>query len=489
MNEFKRVIICIVLILIFICDSIFAVTVSDNDGSAFITKAEFDSLKSNFQNQINQYNSSIDNKIDSAIASYLAGIKTETETDINCLIDSEGVYGNKMKMSWNSNTSFRMVSTALPYPVHKYTYFAVLARINFNTAGDVTNDTSFDSAMWELPLLDKDGNVVSNLDAGTKKEYRVETVKINGTNYRMLRYVKVSNYFDFALFFGFPTNPRDGYNAGEDITGWDTANFLNDNRTKLTQKNLLAGQQLEYHRNWEGHYNSNQYLSNTSVLKTGNVMITQEYKEELEHVYAPFSETQEYVWDPDSEVTFSSTGGSYVSAPLFNPNADVTWVGESTNPSNVFFNNNLKPAYKNNYHFPWQHLLFKSGAKNEDGSDIEAKDAIIYNYYDIDKRNRAQKNGLVMGTTPDKNDVEIVCECSSDVNGTVYFYVGDTPIDNWESTSFAGKKFNLTAGADAIKCSLGKCSSKKAIWVLFKPTSTSANGKFKVNRLYYKMEV
>ena len=48
--------------------------VSDNDGSAFITKAEFDSLKNNFQSQIDQYNTSIDSKIDGAIASYLAGI-------------------------------------------------------------------------------------------------------------------------------------------------------------------------------------------------------------------------------------------------------------------------------------------------------------------------------------------------------------------------------------------------------------------------------
>ena len=52
----------------------FGAVVSDNDGSAFITKAEFDSLKNDFQSQIDQYNTSIDSKIDGAIASYLAGI-------------------------------------------------------------------------------------------------------------------------------------------------------------------------------------------------------------------------------------------------------------------------------------------------------------------------------------------------------------------------------------------------------------------------------
>ena len=55
----------------------FAAVVSDNDGSAFITKAEFDSLKSNFQSQIDSYNIAIDSKIDYAVASYLAGIKLE----------------------------------------------------------------------------------------------------------------------------------------------------------------------------------------------------------------------------------------------------------------------------------------------------------------------------------------------------------------------------------------------------------------------------
>ena len=57
----------------------FAAAVSDNDGSAFITKAEFDSLKNNFQSQIDQYNTSIDSKIDNAIANYLAGIKTDLQ--------------------------------------------------------------------------------------------------------------------------------------------------------------------------------------------------------------------------------------------------------------------------------------------------------------------------------------------------------------------------------------------------------------------------
>ena len=65
----------------------FGAVVSDNDGSAFITKAEFDSLKNDFQAQINQYNTSIDAKIDGAIASYLSGIKLSDATAMTENID------------------------------------------------------------------------------------------------------------------------------------------------------------------------------------------------------------------------------------------------------------------------------------------------------------------------------------------------------------------------------------------------------------------
>ena len=72
----------------------FAAAVSENDGSAFITKAEFDSLKNTFQTQINAYNSNISNKIDSAIAGYVAGIKVE-KTAINLIERFEKTTGKK----------------------------------------------------------------------------------------------------------------------------------------------------------------------------------------------------------------------------------------------------------------------------------------------------------------------------------------------------------------------------------------------------------
>ena len=67
-----------------------ATVVSDNDGAAFITKAEFDSLKNEFQVMIDSYNSQIDAKIDAAIASYLAGLSIKTKLNENFIGKSHG---------------------------------------------------------------------------------------------------------------------------------------------------------------------------------------------------------------------------------------------------------------------------------------------------------------------------------------------------------------------------------------------------------------
>ena len=78
---------CLIFVFLLSINS-FAVVVSDNDGSAFITKAEFDSLKNDFQSQLDSYNTSIDSKIDSAIASYLAGISIEKTRKIDPIISN-----------------------------------------------------------------------------------------------------------------------------------------------------------------------------------------------------------------------------------------------------------------------------------------------------------------------------------------------------------------------------------------------------------------
>ena len=91
MNRSTRIVKRLLALFLVVLMSIntFAAVVGDNDGAAFITKAEFDSLKNDFQSQIDQYNTSIDSKIDGAIASYLAGISVSKKTSVNTLNSGE----------------------------------------------------------------------------------------------------------------------------------------------------------------------------------------------------------------------------------------------------------------------------------------------------------------------------------------------------------------------------------------------------------------
>lgn len=83
-------ILSVMLIILLICGNTFSAIVSNNDGSAFITKSEFEELKREFNEQIDRYNDSISNKIDGAIAAYLSGLKTSQKVSIDALIKVGG---------------------------------------------------------------------------------------------------------------------------------------------------------------------------------------------------------------------------------------------------------------------------------------------------------------------------------------------------------------------------------------------------------------
>lgn len=93
--------IILVICCIFSVVSIAAV-VSDNDGAAFITKAEFDSLKNTFQSEINEKTSSIDSKIDLTISDYVKNVKQGSTTRLTNIYDILG--GDKIKFGKPSIT-------------------------------------------------------------------------------------------------------------------------------------------------------------------------------------------------------------------------------------------------------------------------------------------------------------------------------------------------------------------------------------------------
>ena len=81
---FKRAMALFIIVIINF--NSYAAVVSSNDGSAFITKAEFDALVNDFNSRIEDYEKSIDAKIDGAIAEYLAGLATASSYIMEDLI-------------------------------------------------------------------------------------------------------------------------------------------------------------------------------------------------------------------------------------------------------------------------------------------------------------------------------------------------------------------------------------------------------------------
>ena len=85
MKLYKNIL-CILILLMTI--TVGAAVVNDNDGAAFITRAEFDSLRADFQSEVNRYNEGIDAKIEGAIAAYLGSIKVDSVETCNLMIST-----------------------------------------------------------------------------------------------------------------------------------------------------------------------------------------------------------------------------------------------------------------------------------------------------------------------------------------------------------------------------------------------------------------
>ena len=196
------------LVLLLSIDSLAAV-VSDNDGSAFITKAEFDSLKNDFQSQIDQYNSSIDSKIDIAIATYLSGLTVETKSTKTfydglgekvLIIDSSKINDlkrGKPEISFNSYSAWISNNTG-------ETSAGMITISSINLLRSDANSTSFETF------------AINESDADEQKflfyddDYKFKIVAVN--NYAF--------YYGYTPFFPVGTNfAIRWHGAGNGISG------------------------------------------------------------------------------------------------------------------------------------------------------------------------------------------------------------------------------------------------------------------------------
>lgn len=258
-----------------------AAVVSDNDGSAFITKSEFDSLKNDFQSQLNSYNTGIDSKIDSAISSYLAGIKTEKLEKLT--LDSKTNYSFPLVMMsstdlWNSPKSdyYNLVRNRVRYSRYEYYAFTIEGTSAAN-AVTYTSDSDYTSPV--IPAGNKNGYLLYgflsdqgreikgksaplyyiNVSSNTRKigstNYKVFDINSYGLGYQYLDYVPAysvssqknsghfgynnSNWYCYCGVLGLVNGARDNPVANK--TTWTEKQFVSsgsgwNNQTQYNQK-------------------------------------------------------------------------------------------------------------------------------------------------------------------------------------------------------------------------------------------------------------
>lgn len=199
-NEMKKRILALGLILC-MTESLFAAAVSDNDGASFITRAEFDSMKNDFQVVLDSYNSGIDRKIDGLIASYLSSVK-ESKTD-KLALDEKSQYLFPLVMcgpnnEWNDYDKTEYYDLSIPH-CDNYTVSTSAARSTSDSGTQATvHQRSYLSLPVSVPVVSsahlgygKTCRILHNLNAfqysgqfGTLNTLRKTSFsrKINGTN-------------------------------------------------------------------------------------------------------------------------------------------------------------------------------------------------------------------------------------------------------------------------------------------------------------------
>ena len=192
---------CLIFALLLSINS-FAAIVSDNDGSAFVTKAEFEAMKKDFADQVTNYNESIDGKIDGAIAAYLAGLKIAKRELVQ--LDSSTNYSFPLIMQSNVslwNDVFNNDYYDVPRNRVRYSSYALINFTYMNGSGNASNaviwNDEMDDSIITVPAGDRNGYPMygflqdNTIDINPKSAqlYSIinanENRNIGGTNYKI----------------------------------------------------------------------------------------------------------------------------------------------------------------------------------------------------------------------------------------------------------------------------------------------------------------
>ena len=471
----KRVVALFLVLLLSIEN--FAAVVSDNDGSAFITKAEFEALKQTFADQINNYNYSIDNKIDGAIAAYLAGMRVDKTVNLKSLLTNEGKYGGYTEY-WCSSPSCAFDNNSTKYSRDTWI---------------VTHNLSYYSMSVELAEPQYKDWAEYERDYYTSKKTKIE---LNDSSTVIgLERMKVTSKMEVSLWESKMYEVPWGGDGGISDTTFEWTPYsmrsaLNNNRSNVHQNttNVNAFAAGNYHDisdqdfklgdsgTWANHkiWGWNDYLTWGSI-STSTGEITTQY--EKENISCPLSNADDYYWNPEDDTS--------------TPVSSLDAICNATNCKNRSSIETLKRGlWKKETTYEgirWKTIspmiFFLNTTPWVCTSGIKAKDAYLKHWISTSPKNRQVKNGMHIATT-DAN-CKLVMEAEADKKGKLYVYIGDegTVIDNWTSSSFKGKTFDIEENKNT-KCEIEEVQRNKDIWIIYLPSSQNDKALLKINNLY-----
>ena len=349
----------------------FAAIVGDSDGGAFVTKKEFEDLKTNFDEQIEKYNNSLDNKIDGVIADYISGLNiankrsfvglNEVTNSDEYIYGRESNYGGILKQMWNP-ANYQLINY-----MFRLTFIGNLSRVPFsnieNSSGNPTRYDAWAMLMQTLEntksynawgyVFDADGVVkaVNDNDRITLVGLHVGAKDMGGSG--TYGYFVPASEFSGTMVTGItyydlePEEPRWYQGGGRDRTELNTQFAALIPRADTKRSSGFWNQQYQglLGENWQNNtlfiHEIDKTITTRNIYNYANIPI---------YAYMDGETELETFADPLDNDNFldPATGNKYPLDQATNAYATQAFIGDDANPiayGNYLWNN-VMPADK-----------------------------------------------------------------------------------------------------------------------------------------------
>lgn len=222
-------------------------TVSSDDGSGFVTKADFDSISKKFQDSFDSYQSGLNAKIDSAIAGYIGGLSATSKKVLSSILPkmnvSDKTFMNVSEVDTFNFNGDKWYTSAGTFGTswHAQTYNSNptgltsksgFVRLNSYSIynGTLTRiDSTTTNAMYKIKYKKLDLNGVSYFTPDTSNIKLTKPIhEIECSNVRQSGTVADSyNYFPGTVNWSFSLTLRDpGTQTATGQAVWDSENWI-----------------------------------------------------------------------------------------------------------------------------------------------------------------------------------------------------------------------------------------------------------------------